>query len=103
MATTRSQAKTITELKTAIKAANTAFKKCKDKDKAWFVCDSCNKLKMGGAHYLDTSKWGYERPFCDSCTSYCKSCGEWYSNDMDYRHEDCGGEGDEGDEGDEDK
>lgn len=58
-------------------------------DRAWFVCDGCNKLILGRGHYLSVTKWGdAQRVFCTSCTGYCKPCNERYAPG-DYRHEDC--------------
>lgn len=57
---------------------------------SWFVCDSCNALNSDEIpRYMATSKWGSERPFCSSCTNYCKECSEYYSNSMSYQHDDC--------------
>lgn len=56
----------------------------------WFVCHGCNELKIGiGAHYMQTSKWGYDRPFCPDCTNYCGYCDEYFAKTMSYRHDDC--------------
>lgn len=55
----------------------------------WFVCNECGELIVGGSPtYLATSKWGYERPFCEGCTLEC-SCGETHSHAMAYKHEGC--------------
>jgi hypothetical protein len=65
----------------------------------YFICDECNLLCTGGATYLDTSKWGYERPFCQQCRLYCRACKEYYAPPMSYMHEDCDdGDSDEEDE-----
>lgn len=59
-------------------------------DYNWFVCDRCNKLTVNNTpHYLGTSKWGDDRPFCLDCIIFCKECEVYYSLNMSYRHEDC--------------
>lgn len=60
----------------------------------WFVCDDCARLCLYDdmkrvETYLATSKWGYERPFCDDCQRYCESCKESYCQEMAYEHEEC--------------
>ncbi len=59
-------------------------------NREWFVCDDCNLLCVGVATYVNTSKWGSERPFCGKCVTYCAKCEELYCGQMEYRHEDCG-------------
>ena len=54
-----------------------------------FICDECGELKLGFPIELATSKWGYERDFCEDCAEYCKYCQEYYAPSMEYKHEDC--------------
>lgn len=54
-----------------------------------FVCDHCKKLFIDTPIYLDTSKWGYQRPFCGNCVKYCDGCHVHYSFDMEYQHDRC--------------
>jgi len=56
----------------------------------WFVCTQCNKLVVAQRpDYLETSKWGRERPFCYDCVRYCDECDVYYCDSMAYRHERC--------------
>ncbi len=57
--------------------------------KAWFVCFGCDKLCLGRGEDMETSKWGYERVFCDTCVLHCDGCDEDYVDSMAYRHDDC--------------
>jgi hypothetical protein len=56
---------------------------------AWFVCYGCNRLKVGPGNHLAISKWAYERVFCSKCVRHCAHCSEYYSEFMEYQHEDC--------------
>ncbi len=38
---------------------------------------------------METSKWGYERPFCFECVYHCKGCDEDYVSSTSYQHDDC--------------
>jgi hypothetical protein len=46
-------------------------------------------LNGSEVEYMETSKWGYERPFCSDCIYHCYSCEEDYVSEMRYLHEDC--------------
>lgn len=68
------------------------------------ICDDCHAfLNKNEVEYMDTSKWGYERPFCSNCIYHCKSCDEEYVSDTSYRHDDCDGSDSESDTKDETK
>ncbi len=54
-----------------------------------YVCWECDKLHLGEAVYLATSKWDHERSFCRKCILRCVACDEFYAPSMSYRHEDC--------------
>lgn len=56
---------------------------------AWFVCYGCNQLKVGPGNHLAISKWAYERVFCSKCVRHCAHCSEYYSEFLEYQHEDC--------------
>jgi hypothetical protein len=63
---------------------------------AWFVCDDCQQLTLcddqsPGDNWLATSKWGYERPFCDACILWCDTCATAYSRALSNYHDDCPG------------
>lgn len=55
----------------------------------WFVCHDCNDLVLIEPTYMETSKWGYERPFCGECLFNCEFCGEDYVKSMSYKHDEC--------------
>lgn len=54
-----------------------------------YVCVNCDRLNIGFPFELETSKWGYEKCFCETCACYCDVCKEYYAPSMAYRHEDC--------------
>lgn len=66
-----------------------------------YVCWECDKLHLGEAIYLATSKWDYERSFCRKCICRCVTCDESYAPSMSYRHEDCAAVGDVDSDGEE--
>ena len=53
------------------------------------MCTSCDRGIFSGGQFMQTHKWGYDRPFCRACIMYCKCCQEDYVESMEYRHEDC--------------
>lgn len=59
------------------------------KDTNIYVCVGCDRLNIGFPLELETSKWGYEKCFCEKCACYCDDCEEYYAPSMQYRHEDC--------------
>jgi len=58
-------------------------------DQECFVCDGCTAIKLESPTYMETSKWGYERPFCDDCILHCHDCGEDYVYETAHQHEEC--------------
>lgn len=73
----------IQELMAALNRINKTIKLCV------FQCCECDIISCDEATYLNVSKWGYERPFCDNCVRNCKICDEDFSPPMAYMHEDC--------------
>jgi len=56
-------------------------------------CYGCTEeiFKADKVQYLETSKWGYERPFCENCILECTDprCAQIYCTEMAWKHDDC--------------
>lgn len=77
----------VTKLETKIKELENELTTLK---KATAICDDCGAfLTKESTNYYETSKWGYERPFCVDCVMHCEECDQDYVEDMSYKHKDC--------------